>query len=273
MPVDIASAVTPEYTASINVPLDGEQATSASLQAMILPVANRVEFLRQVDESAPWIRSEIFEDFRVSRAALANGDSLWERHWVGLAPSADWTISQALFLDALGCVRFRNASGSATQWYSHEDVTSNYFSALRRIVARVRAGNISTGMNFDVGISGIAGGSITGTGDRVSCLFHPATSPNWQLRTANGASDSLVDTGVPVAADTWYQLDLVADGAGEYTLSIDGDTPVTAVSNKPSLTDFGGLHWMIEAPNAGATRDWILDFIYARFDQTDRVIL
>ena len=74
------------------------------------------------------------------------------------------------------------------------------------------------------------------------------------------------------SGDALSDVDLVFDGAGGVTLSINGDVPVVALSTIPALDDEGSLQWKVAAPAAGATRSWHLDFIAARFEVAGRVI-
>jgi hypothetical protein len=73
MPVDISGAVTATYEATINVPLDGEYANSAALQDTALALANRVEYLRQGQESGPWREARFFDDFLAGPFDLTDG--------------------------------------------------------------------------------------------------------------------------------------------------------------------------------------------------------
>lgn len=54
----------------------------------------------------------------------------------------------------------------------------------------------------------------------------------WQLVTRNAGAETAVDTGVTVAVDTWYriQIDINADATAA-SASINGSSPVTATTN------------------------------------------
>lgn len=274
MPADIASAVTPTYDAAIPVPVDGELATSAALQAMVLPVANRVEYLRARIEQTPWLVHEIKEDFITSHLKDAGGDSFWDEHWNAAAGgiTSDWLIADIEEVDSAGIVRFQNISGSAAEALFRKAFAMK-FGVFRRMVARVKFDNISSGMGFEFGFmrsTNTTPNSASVPTAAVSGLFLPSASPNFRLRTDDGSASSYVDTGVPVSTGTWYQLDLAFDGS-QYTLQVDGGTPVAAVSNIPAATTDATFEWKIATPASGSARRIYLDLIYGRLEIPGRV--
>lgn len=276
MPTNISSSVTAEYTAAIPVPDDGEYASHAALANAIRPVANRAEYLRDLVEVAPWRIVSIFEDFLAARVSSLPDHAQWDQLWNSSNDDVgSWNIADLDFEDALGVVRFLNTSGSASASRYRKSFSMARFENVRRITARVRASSVASGMNLEIGwlrSTDPNPGNEDSPSHAASVVFMPSSSANWRLRTDDGSSSTYVDTGVPVAADTWYQLDLVHDGALGVTLSIDGATPVGALTTIPALDDEGSLQWKIAAPAAGANRAWILDFIAGRFDVPGRVI-
>jgi|SRR5688572_12020626 len=278
---DIGPTLTATFDAAIPVPADGDYANQATLINMVKPIANRTAYLKQIAEDAPWRKSEFFEDFFVNGSAdpatnLAQYNSLWTFTRVG-TPSLSQTT--AIGADELGTLSIENSSGSASAArLSKGDIISvgpalSHMANFRRAVVRVKTLSIVSGMNFEVGLGTGGGTAVAESSASITAIFQPSASPNWRLRTHDGGAAVFVDTGVPVAINTWYQLDLVSDGVNVVSLSVNGATPVVAdPGDLPAMTTICDFLTRFEAPNAGAGRTWRCDFVYGRFENTSRIL-
>lgn len=276
---NIAGTITATYDASIPVPGDGDYANQAALIAMVKPIANRVAYLKERFEDAPWARSEFFDDFVTRSEDLPDRllcDTLWE---IAATNAASVTSTTDFDENDFGILRFSHSAGTVSSNLLSKGVlpaTANILSTMsnfRRAVVRVRVGNIASGMNFEIGIDADSAHAVAGASAAITAIFQPSVSPNWQLRTHDGGSAVLVDTGVAVAANTWYQLDLQSDGSSVVSLSIDGAAAVQAdPGDLPALTTDCAFVVRTGMPNAGASRTWDLDFVYGRFDVSSRVL-
>jgi hypothetical protein len=266
MSVNIAPLVTPTYDATVPVPADGEYANSAALQAMVLPVANRVEYLRQVLEDAPWREVSIFEDFLAPVHEVDADEYYADTAWVmNSAFSGYAKTSIPAFGDALGLIVASNSSGGALSALSRKTEGCIKVENFRRATARIQVGSVAAGMGFTIGLDFVGGA------ETMAAVFAPATSANWLLRDATGFLS--VDTGVPVAINTWYTLDLVHDGALGFTLSVNGSVPVVAnPAGLPALIDVVTPAWKMITPAAGANRFFYIDYIYFRDISAGRVV-
>lgn len=265
MPVNIAPLVTATYDAAVQVPLDGEYANSTALQAMVLPVANRVEYLKQVLEDAPWREVSVFEDFLAPVHEVDADEYYADTAWVMNSAFSGYTkTSIPAFGDSMGLIVASNNGGSALNALSRKSEGCLVTSQVRRAVARIQVGSIAAGMGFACGFN------FVGDTEKVAAAFDPAVSPNWLLRTGSGFVT--VNTGVVVAPGVWYELDLQHDGALGFTLSVNGSAPVAAVAGLGLVTDVVSPFWRMLSPNAGANRFFYVDFVYYRAISAARVV-
>jgi hypothetical protein len=277
---DIAGTITPTYDASILVPADGDYANQAALVAMVKPIANRVEYLKQRFEDAPWARSEFFEDFVHFEADGANdrlfADTFWQLYGTNPATLGNTSVIDATTFGLLSAEHSAGTVSNNMLSKGRIPSVSNSLaemSTFRRAVVRVKPGSIASGMNFEIGLSSDGTTAVAENDESITAIFQPSVSANWRLRTHDGGAAVLVDTGVPVVAGTWYQLDLQSDGVSVVSLSIDGDTPVIAdPGDLPPLTTDCAFVTRFDMPNAGVGRTWTIDFIYATFDTSGRVL-
>jgi hypothetical protein len=282
MPVDIASGVTAEYTAVIPVPLDGEYANSDALQAMVKPIADRVEYMKQRFDDAPWARSEFFDDFVSGGTAGSStflADTLWQLFGTNAATFSNSGNSTLLDGTTFGILEVNHAAGTVSSNLLSKGVISGVGNTLgemasfRRSTVRVRTGNIASGMNFEIGLDNDSAHAVGGSSAAITAVFQPSVSANWRLRAHDGASAVFTDTGVPVVADTWYQLDLVSDGLSVVSLSINGAAAVVAdAGDLPAMTTDCAFVMRFGFPAAGASRTWLVDFVHGRFELTGRVL-
>lgn len=277
MPIDVSSAVEPTYEPTVLVPLDGEYANSAQLQNMMLGALNRIEYLRQGLESAPWRESVIFDDFTipltvVDGASMYASDTMWDT--TGSTNWASLTISGLGDVEHIGLMRLTNASGNVTEALLRKTLGLCPIGALQRITCQLRTGNIASGNSCEVGLSpnlDPTPGDTSVPKQCVTATFIPSASANWRLRVHDGTTETFQDTGVPVVAGQWYQLDLTNTGSA-YALSIDGAAPVSISSPLPSPTGAATLLMKFANPTSGATRRWDVDFIRSVIAAPDRVL-
>ena len=275
MPIDIASAVVPEYTAAIPVPLDGEYANSEALTDMVAPLANRVEFLRQGIDSDPWRRSVYFEDF--GRMALdgevLSADNVWSLLQSPSALTAAVGANNGANVYGRGVLI--NSSGSAVSARLVPDSAAlpGQFAMIEALAISARVDNIDSGMGLEFGcfsnqISGVA----QATGDGIAWIFQASASPNWRLRSVQGGSDTYIDSGIAVSAGTQYVLRIDQTAPGTFVGRVDDGSPHTVVATIPTSTTSCGHQLKLITPSAGANREFHLDFIYARFGVPGRVL-
>ncbi len=278
MPVNIAPSVTPVYTATVNVPLDGEYANSAALQSTALALANRTEYVRQLVESAPWKTYRIVEDFCADQYTPNVDAYFYDERWhtSGVGLDANITLGSAsTAANAIGVQRFSNVSGSAVEARFRKSFSLAKYAQFRRFVARLRTGSIVAGNTFEAGAIRSTDATPLDTGaprDVMSWTFNPSASPNWRVRTDDGAAQTFTDSGIAVVADTDYVLDLRHDGAGGLTMFIGGVACGVPVANVPSMALDTTAQWKFAMPAAGANRRWDFDLLFWEFTDTARVL-
>jgi hypothetical protein len=216
-----------------------------------------LDAVRAIASATPRRELVIFEDFKSDHVTTSSGNEAWDERWTTSAPSLTYSSVVAYGDDALGIGGFTNASAAAiTARYRKADGMFQ-MASLRRIACRVRLYSIASGMGFRVGT--IFPSTPTPC---ISAVFQPATSPNWLLQTDGGFVN--VNTGVPVVAGVFYVLDLRHDGAGHYTLSVNGSAPVAPAG--PSVPDPAASvtpEWVLSTPASGANRTHNIDYVYA----------
>lgn len=277
MPTDVSSAVEAEYTAAIPVPLDGEYANSTALQNMVLPLANRIEFVRAAQQ-APWLRGGFFDDFSHDFRVIdsANKTYMADTPWFASADPATSGFGQVVQVtdsSGFGVVRHRNSGGGAAEhiWHKGAGGLMADWAAARRFVARVRANSIVTGMRCDIGLSGSVNNGGGTTGDNSICFnFNPAVSANWILRTDDFSSSTNNISGVPVVAGTWYTLECQYT-PGQADFYVDGVFQFSTNATLPSALS-NSFKIGLMTPNAGASREWLLDYVYLDADFSSRAV-
>lgn len=266
MASDIAGSVTATYDAVITAPDDGDATNSAGLVTMMLGGLNRTEFLHARAVSAPWVISDIFEDFlNVSDAVsgLLLCDRIWQlnssvEHGYGNAGHQEPTI---------GTLQIFNLSGNVGR---NEIATAQSYvlGQVRSMTVRVSVDAILAGQHLDFSFTNINGSTVPdppgGTHVAMTCF----DSTNWELRT--GIS-SVAIPGSTMVAGTFMQLQLTHDGAGLWTATADNGTPATAVATIPSIASEAKLAMKFETPNAGV-RVIEVDFVHASCIPTGRVL-
>lgn len=260
MPVNIAPLVTPTYDAVISAPLDGEYANSAALQALVLPIANRTEYLKQALEDAPWRECTIMEDFLAPVHEIDADEFYADTAWVMNAAFSTYSKTPIVVVDsddALGYFVASNATAGALSALVRKTEGCVVAKDVRRAAARVWVGSIAAGMGFSVGFDFVGGAPA------VRAVFEPATSPNWLLQSDGGFVNQ--NTGIPVTAAAWTLLDLEHNGTGTWSLSVNGAAATTYAPASPVVTNPITPCWKLVTPAAGANRYFYVDFIYFRF--------
>ena len=102
-------------------------------------------------------------------------------------------------------------------------------------------------------------------------VWNPASSPNWRLKSSQSGATTFIDTGIPVAAATWYTLRLEQQSPGVFVGRLDAGADQTVIANIPSASAVGTtqLRWI--QPNSG-TREYQVDYIYSRFGLAGRIV-
>lgn len=263
MPVDISASFTPTFDASAPVPADAEYANHAALANMVRPAFNRTEYLKQILEGAPWVKSGFFEDFLNPTLSVGNS-RIWDGHWLVESTTLSYShISGAGSSDEAGVVLIQNSTGGAITSAARKAEGIIRAEAFRRLVCRVRIFDVGAGMGFHLGLAFNGGVSV------INLSFLQSQSANWQLRT--NADNDLVDTSEVAVAGSFHLLDLRHDGAGNWTGSVDGSTPVAPGPDVPSLNDVCTPEFVFTTPAAGASRAVNLDFIYFELATPGRV--
>lgn len=279
MPTDISGAVEPEYTETLPVPLDGEYANSTALQNMVLPLANRIEYVRALVQEQPWIRGGFFDDFGMDFRVIDSASLTYmaDTPWFADDTPANNGFGQVINVSdssGYGVVRHRNSGGGVAEHIWRKSAALMPWAPVRRFGIRVCANSIASGMICDIGVTSSVSFAEGDDGD--NCLmfhFDPASSANWQLRTDNGAAVStLAPSGVPVVAGTWYTLECLYDGTTA-SLYIDG---VFQFSTNTTLPNTVGTQCTYKigllTPNSGASREWILDWAFLDCDFAGRAV-
>lgn len=273
MATDIASSVIAEYTAVIQAPDDTDAADAAAFVNLVLPIANRVEFLNAQLNDAPWVNANVFDDFKT----VTDGgefdnwqcDTQWEINHSGSTGQFNPTILVSTS-DAVGILRLSHPAAQVDGFRMRTALTYQA-GQTQRVTARLRltdAGLASQQVSVGVG-DGFNNG--IGSDNRTVRLLCNAGA-DWVLETNDNVSTSTVAiVGSAPSDGVFQQLDLFHDGAGTWTASVDGGAAVTAVANIPALTDDMALILRYEVPNAG-TRELDIDFIHGRFLAAGRVI-
>jgi hypothetical protein len=234
MPVDIAPQVTPTYDAVINAPLDGEYANAAALQALVLPVANRVEFLNQglIDSpfQSPFIKEDWFSVLKVGTAI--HGDcGPWVYSESAAAFSDPVQATNGLVSGTAGLSRWSNASGTAAVIQIRKPclITRTH---VRKVSFRMQMFSTTANKALQMGMFDVGGGTTIGSGDTsgFGVIFDPAVHANFRTVGVTGGVYTYTDTGIPPVAGFHYQFDIDQDpdtlvctlnisGAGAYAFA------------------------------------------------------
>ena len=94
--------------------------------------------------------------------------------------------------------------------------------------------------------------------------IYDKTSANWQLRRRLASTTDSVDTGVPVATDTWYDMELAVtgsttDSAVSMQLFING-TAVGTLTNLPGYLSYNAVSAAIQKKQGSGARYLYVDY-------------
>lgn len=102
-------------------------------------------------------------------------------------------------------------------------------------------------------------------------VYHDATNTTWKCRARNAGTETTVDTGVTVAANTWYTVTLTVSNAATPTgtcrvLGSDGSDSGTLNVSSNIPTGQTGLGFQIMKSVGTAARLFIMDYILFKMD-------
>lgn len=99
--------------------------------------------------------------------------------------------------------------------------------------------------------------------DQVYFRYDPAESANWQLVISRAGVDTVINTGVPVAANTEYSLRIETDANRRVQAWINGNAvsggPFAALTDAVNLFPFAGIQ-----TNSGAAKSVDVRYEFAR---------
>jgi len=141
---------------------------------------------------------------------------------------------------------------------------------ITRFTARVRIPTLSnSGQQYRMAFGFLDYGNILAF-DGVSFFYEESVSANWRCKCASNFTTTTAETSVPVAANTWYRLDIEINAAGtEAKFWINGTLVATITTNIPSGA--GRTTGIVcgMAKTAGTTASTcIIDYIAAEFNKT-----
>lgn len=273
MATDIVPSITAEYTAAIPVPDDGDAYNGAGLVNFALPLANRVEFLNAQLNEAPWVNSDVLDDFTVVFDGGSGSQDRWEMntYWLVTHSGGSGALNPVVLaseVDSPGILRLAVTGGVGEDFRASKGVVWK-FSQARRFTARVRIGATLAGQEVALGF-----GDGTNQGvdsDTHAVQIRSIDGGDWSIHTTFGGTSDVSIVGSAPTPGTFQQIDIFHDGAGVWTASVDGGAAVTAIANLPTLTNGASVFWAVEFPAAG-TRQFDLDFVRANFVVSGRVI-
>lgn len=251
---DVAPLVTPVYTPTLPVTTDGSVLTQADLTTLAVSLGNRIEFVRQLVNTASENFNVTADDFlHVDDGAHTFGSP---RIWHGDTP---WVATQLAagtittkhddsggFLDNQGQVIIRSSSGTTGLAFRKGDIGTGAGSGVRfgRVTVMkclVRLGNIGSPMKFEFGMQANSDTIRASNVASISFLFDPSISPNWQARTSltAGASEHLTDTGIAAVAGVFRKLTITrTDTGADPTYQFKIGTTVAATKQQSAGTFF-----------------------------------
>jgi hypothetical protein len=173
--------------------------------------------------------------------------------------------------DAMGVIRLSSGSPAtgcalrglgSTQLVVHEDGKT------LQLVSRVQLDTlIATGSHEFFVWGGLTAGTAATTNPDTTVgvyWIYDKTSANWQLRRHLSSSTDTVDTGIPVAVDTWYDMALTVTGDSsqssvDMTLSING-VAVATLDTLPAFVSYNAVAAAIQRKLGTGARYLYLDY-------------
>jgi hypothetical protein len=269
MSVNIAGSVAPTYDAAIPVPLDGEYANSAALQAMILPIANRAEYLRQIVEEDPLRFVEIREDFSAVNLLSptgVQGDTTWQSNVGGSSWFNAVSDVAAQDEDHQGILKIQENSGSAC---IYKMPNSFPISRVQRAIVHVRLGAAGVPFTgFEFGFSAGTSATVNTTGVNAwTAQYDPAVGGNWLHRTGNAGGNTRTSVGSAVTFGAWNRIELYVE-SGNLFMQVNNGTPHQATLTLPVTSAL--LTPIIRFNGNSSSPQHNLDAVYYRFAVPNR---
>lgn len=141
---------------------------------------------------------------------------------------------------------------------------------ITRFTTRVRIPTLSnSGQQYRMAFGFLDYGNILAF-DGVSFYYEETASANWRCKCASNFSATTAETSVPVAANTWYRLDIEINAAGtEAKFWINGTLVATITTNIPSGAGrTTGIVCGLAKTSGTTASTCIIDYIGAEFNKT-----
>lgn len=180
------------------------------------------------------------------------------------------SASASLGANRIGLVSFSTGStttGRAGMSTSSVQLLSN---GTVRLACSFRVPTLSDASNtFTIALQLAESSTSPSANNRVGFRYsHGLNSGKWLAECDSAGSTSTLDSGVTVAVDTWYELELVVNGGGtSVEFFVNGSSVGTIATNIPTATALGILHGIFKS--AGTTARLVYaDWLYERFERT-----
>lgn len=218
---------------------------------------------------------EHFDDF--TRQEFSSPELSAETRWALLESSPVLTVAGVVGGDSLahGRARFGNASGSVSEAILVRDPTAlpARFDQISQLAIRVKVNSIASGMGLEFGCySAISQGIGLSSGHGIGWIFSPALTGNWELRSVNGGSATRIDSGIAVSTSNTYILRIDQTSPGVFVGRVDAGSNHTVVATIPAASTACAHMLKMVSPNAGANREFDVDFILARYSIPGRAL-
>jgi hypothetical protein len=225
---DVAGSVTPVYTPTLLVTNDASILTQADLTTLVVSLANRIEFLRQLVGISSSNFSGFKEDFlHIDEDAVAfgtprewHGDTMWRVVQQG-AGTLSLTNDDPGNTVNHGMLTIMSTSGTTGAMFYKDKGTGSRgvrFSSLIQTTCICRIQNASAPMKFEFGLkAGASPGIDAANAASITFLFDPTINANWLAKTSLNAAASAhyTDTGVPpVPGGGFQKLEIVRTATG-----------------------------------------------------------
>lgn len=215
---DVAGSVTPVYTATLPVTTDTSTFTQADLTALVLSLANRTEFVRQlVDDAADTpeasavVREDFFSAVYQPIGAMLFADGLW-RTFEANSPavsgvSRSFTAPGELLIQLPNLGEFR---------FQHDTATSPNFSfgTLQHFTVRCKIKDDAANANTAMRIGFHQDNSLFNGGTNSLALYYlkGLDATHWLLHVRRASVSSFVVLA-PFVDDTYFTCRFVKVGA------------------------------------------------------------
>ncbi len=212
---DVAPLVTPAYTATLPVTNSGSILTQADLTTLVVSLANRIEFVRQLSSVVSSSFSAVKDDFCfVDEGAIVfgtpriwHGDTPWRATQLAAGTLALNYSDTGGFTDNHGILQIKSTSGTTGVCLDKGAVGAGAGKGVRfgkflGGACNVRFGNVASPVKFEFGLQADSTAIRASNEASISFLYDPTVNPNWLARTSltAGSSEHLTDTGVPPVA-------------------------------------------------------------------------